>query len=375
MSGVKSSLFVVLLLVITTAQATPTRVIAFGDSLSDRGNLLMDSIALGPPFPPVPPPGLYLDGRFTNGPIWLEYLAGALGGQPLGDVDPSQSFGSDAALKSALLDPSTSISFAYGGSGSFDALNVTPDGNFLVPGLLRQVRDFAALLGTDAAPDDALYAVWGGANDYLFDVDLTAPPAAIAAQIGALVPQVIGNISVSIGELYAMGARKFIVPNLPVLSSVPLLGDYASLLMLSPGDVAQLQALLDQLALAHNAGLQMALDGLALLPGIEIIELDVFALSGQALATLDTSAGPAAGCLFSTGALPVGDPALCLGNTLGVDTTGRYFYDELHPTAQVHALLGQAAIAAVPVPPVTLLMLVGAALVLRNRHKRCVTAA
>lgn len=361
MSWVRSALAcVALLFVFSSAHSTPSKVLAFGDSLSDRSNLLIDTMGL------VPPTGLYLDGRFTNGPIWLEYVAGALSGQPLGDVRASQSFGSDAALQAAAVDDSTSISFAYGGSGSFDALNVTPDGNFMVPGLLRQVRDFAALLGTDAAPEQALYAVWGGANDYLFEVDLTAPAADIAAQIGVLVPQVIGNIAASITELYALGARKFIAPNLPVLSSVPLLADYANLLMLSPAEVAQLQGLLDQLALSHNSALQGVLNGLSGLPDIEIIPLDVFALSQQALSQLSTAHGPAAGCLFSSGPLPVGNPALCLGNTLGADTSGLYYYDELHPTAQVHAVLGQAAIAAIPAPPVLLLMLLGSLAMVRR---------
>jgi len=45
----------------------------FGDSLIDTGNLFQ---ATGGSFPPSPP---YFNGRFSNGPIWLETLGTKLG--------------------------------------------------------------------------------------------------------------------------------------------------------------------------------------------------------------------------------------------------------------------------------------------------------
>jgi GDSL-like Lipase/Acylhydrolase len=48
------------------------QLVIFGDSLSDTGNL---SRALGGLFPPPP----YFNGRLSNGPLWLEYLAPELG--------------------------------------------------------------------------------------------------------------------------------------------------------------------------------------------------------------------------------------------------------------------------------------------------------
>src|SRR5271166_4970069 len=47
-----------------------TGIVAFGDSLSDVGNTF---IADGIPPPP------YYQGHYSNGPIWLEYLANSLG--------------------------------------------------------------------------------------------------------------------------------------------------------------------------------------------------------------------------------------------------------------------------------------------------------
>src|ERR1051325_6177463 len=53
------------------------RLIVFGDSLSDNGNLFALS---GNTYPPPP----YYLGRFSNGPVWVEDLAERLG-VPLDD--------------------------------------------------------------------------------------------------------------------------------------------------------------------------------------------------------------------------------------------------------------------------------------------------
>ena len=45
-----------------------SQIYAFGDSLSDNGNVFA---ATGMGFPPAP----YAQGRFSNGPVWAENLA------------------------------------------------------------------------------------------------------------------------------------------------------------------------------------------------------------------------------------------------------------------------------------------------------------
>jgi phospholipase/lecithinase/hemolysin len=47
----------------------------FGDSLSDDGNVFE---ATEEDYPPSPP---YFEGRLSNGPIWVEYLASELGAE------------------------------------------------------------------------------------------------------------------------------------------------------------------------------------------------------------------------------------------------------------------------------------------------------
>ena len=59
----------------------------FGDSLSDTGNVLSLSTAFAPPpFPSFPA----APGRFSNGPVWAEYLAQGLGFA--GNAAPSNLF-------------------------------------------------------------------------------------------------------------------------------------------------------------------------------------------------------------------------------------------------------------------------------------------
>src|SRR5215831_1356590 len=59
------------------AASTPfSRIVVFGDSLSDTGNFYS---LTGNQLPPSP----YSNGRFSNGSLWVEYLADDLGMQVL----------------------------------------------------------------------------------------------------------------------------------------------------------------------------------------------------------------------------------------------------------------------------------------------------
>ena len=153
----------------------------FGDSLSDPGNLYQLTGGLYPPSPP------YANGRFSNGPLWIEYL--------------QQDFG---------LPDSAVLNLAYGGatSGRQNVAELLFGGDF--PGLLDEIGAFATnpFLSTFDARD--LFVVWAGANDYLFGFS-TDPDA------------VVGNIIAAVQTLIspAVGAKTVIVPNLPDLGKLP----------------------------------------------------------------------------------------------------------------------------------------------------------
>jgi phospholipase/lecithinase/hemolysin len=63
-------------LVAGAASVPFSRIVVFGDSLSDTGNFYH---LTGGQLPPTP----YANGRFSNGPLWVEYLADDLGMQVL----------------------------------------------------------------------------------------------------------------------------------------------------------------------------------------------------------------------------------------------------------------------------------------------------
>lgn len=151
----------------------------FGDSLSDDGNLYK---ATGGSTPENPP---YYQGHFSNGPVWVEYLA-----------------------KDLNLPFNPNTNFAYAGAGSGDnSTSVLP----VIPGLQTQVSSFTSYLqqAHQHADPNALYIVWAGANDYVFGnvTDPTGP---------------VSNISSVVTSLAQAGAKNFLVPNSPDLGAVPL---------------------------------------------------------------------------------------------------------------------------------------------------------
>jgi len=276
-------------------------IFVFGDSLSDTGNMFAASAGT------VPPAATYQNGRFSNGSVWVDRLS-AVSGLPLAPV--TQIFAPTAS----------GVNFAFGGSTT----GLTNGFGGGLPGLTQQVGMFQGLLGSGiVSPDaDALYILWAGANDYLGGgvFDPTIP---------------VGNLSTAIADLYGLGGRRFLVPNLPDLGSTPL-GTAV--------DPVGLSTLTD----FHNTGLTLALGNLsATLSGIEIDLLDIHLAFGNLLADpaafgLTNAAIP---CLDATvTGLPTG---ACPG-AASFNAGGAVFWDPLHPTAQVHREL--AKLVTVPEP-------------------------
>src|SRR3954454_11101885 len=83
------------------AQAGPySALYSFGDSLSDTGNaLIISSTVPGLQPQPVPP---YFNGRFSNGPNWIDQLSARLG---LGPAIPSLAGGTNFSVGLATIAP------------------------------------------------------------------------------------------------------------------------------------------------------------------------------------------------------------------------------------------------------------------------------
>ena len=172
------------------------RLVVFGDSLSDTGNAL----SLDPSFfmPPTPlPPAPYLNGRFSNGPVWVDYFALSV-----------THFAPVTAFFITNQPSEHGINFAVGGSTSGD-VNVLP-APVPIPSFPAQIGAYVASLGGKSAAND-LCVIWIGANDF---------GAGIAA--GSLNPRAtVENIRDGIAQLSSAGAKTFIVINIPDIALTP----------------------------------------------------------------------------------------------------------------------------------------------------------
>jgi len=199
--------------------ASIDEMVVFGDSLSDVGQVYQSSNGLYPPNPP------YFEGRYSNGQVWVEYLA-------------------------AQLNLAETQNFAWGGATTHSS------GDSPIPGLQEQVE---RLIRTEPTLNsDALYVLWAGANDYLQGQQNVAVP--------------VENVMGAIATLSHQGATYFLVANLPDLGQLPATR--------SNGESARLTALTQ----AHNQQLQQRIQQLATQqPELQIVLLDVFSLYGGAL--------------------------------------------------------------------------------------------
>ena len=294
---------------ITPAHAGPySAIYAFGDSLSDVGNVFLGTGGAEP----APP---YFAGRFSNGPIWLDYLAAQLG---TGPMIPSLLGGTDYAFGLATTGFAPTLS--------------TPS---LVPTFVQQVALFDTATG-GVAPPSALYSVWIGANDLLNVLQA----GAAGAQALALMQGAAATEATEIAALVGAGARSFLVGLLPDVGKAPVVT------VLGPAAAAAASAL----AAAYNTALEADLPGV-IAAGATISYLDAFSLVDAAVTD------PGAFDLSN-----VTDPCyigpFTGGGTVCATPDQYLFWDVDHPTTADHAIIAVAAADALGVPePETLSLL------------------
>lgn len=276
-----------------------TQIIAFGDSLSDSGNSFALTFGIIPPNPP------YYLGRFSNGPVALEYLAQELELS----LDP-------------YYDNGVGNNFAVGAAGTGENNSNNDDiMPFLpgvdLPGLANEITDFENSVGAGNADPNALYFVWAGPNDFLDYLGGSNP-----ADPANLIEQGITNLVDGITRLSGLGAENLVVPNLPSLGRLPFSTNF--------------QGEATALTIAFNGGLALALDNLEFVSEnaqTEIIQVDLFALT-EAIAADPTKFG------FTN----ITDPLLLSGLPLPTDPTektGFLFWDIFHPTTEGHQLFAK----------------------------------
>jgi outer membrane lipase/esterase len=259
------------------AQPAYDAIYVFGDSYCDVGNIYIVTGGAEPLSPP------YYKGRFSNGPLWVEHVASALGLPML----PALAGGTD---------------YAFGGAW-VTAPQTTAAGT--IPDVPEQVGLYLSQHGGKADPN-ALYVLEGGGNDIIGNL----ASGASAQQLGF---QIALGISESELLLRRAGARNFLVPDLfnvgllPAAQANPSFADAAS--------AATNQSLNDLLAVE------------GLLEGIRIRRINVFTLF-QAIQTDATHFG------FTNVTTP------CLNTvteTVCADPDHTLFWDTYHPTVFGHA--------------------------------------
>lgn len=177
--------FSILFFPLSASAAPINKMIVFGDSLSDIGNIY----ALTDKQIPIDPP--YYRGRFSNGPLWVEYLANRLNI----DVNSSTQF----------------YGFAYAGAW---AASGTPDDSHPLIDLDWEVGSYIIQSGIVNPPDDhSLIVLWIGNNDYLNGRE--------HGDIDAVTSDAITAIERNITSLIQLGAKHFFIINVPNLGLTP----------------------------------------------------------------------------------------------------------------------------------------------------------
>lgn len=291
------------------AQPPYDAVVVFGDSLSDTGNVFAALHAHSTPpdysldvflVPGAP----YARGghHFSNGAVWIEYLARPLG--LAGSVRP--------AFQSAS--PSASNFAVATGRARNDGRNVN---------LGDQVQAFLARTG-GVAPSGALYVIELGGND-VRDALVAFPSGGSAAILEAALTAIAENIQ----ALYAAGARHFLVWNVPDISFTPAV-------QLADSQVPGTAFVASALTQAFNAQLALALNGLSLLPGIDLVPFDA-----SGLITAIVADPSAFGLTDATSpcVMPGTPPFACQG------FSGFLFWDGIHPTTAAHEIVARTVAA------------------------------
>lgn len=166
------------------APSSYSQIIAFGDSMSDTGNLFKYTQAVGGVGMPSAPS---YQGRFSNGRVALDVMS------------------------AQLRLPVTNYSFSGAQSGRG---NLLPFWSWQ-RGLLFQVDEFHRTMTAKNQPQNdpqALYFVWVGPNDFFEGINMYSKQTALT---------VASNHLKAIRALYARGARQFMVPLMPDLSLTP----------------------------------------------------------------------------------------------------------------------------------------------------------
>lgn len=288
-------LLILILLMATSLTNTPasalpvsySNVVVFGDSLSDVGNTANHWLAGLASFFGDDTFDAVTDGRFSNGPVWAEYLATRLG-LP-GSASARSDNGGD--------------NYAHGGARTGSGTLTLG----VIDNLGRQVSNYT---NAHNPTGNELFILWGGGNDLL---DNANSPATIR-----------NNMASHITALVNDGAQRFLVLNLPLLGNIPRNLGTAN------------QTPLNNSAALYNDLIETELTSLQTTLGIDITLFDVESTFDRLLSE------PANfGFTNTTQSAFINNAA---------DPDNYVFWDQIHPTTAAHNILADAAFVALHDP-------------------------
>jgi outer membrane lipase/esterase len=281
--------------------ASFSQIVVFGDSLTDTGN---SYLAVG--LPPSPP---YFNGRFSNGPLWIEHLAAGLG-LP---VAPFLAGGTNYAVAGART----------GADGTVPGTGVT------------SIVDFYRALNPVLDPN-ALFVLTGGGNDLLDASVKTLSEAEMEAKGAA------NNLLQNAANLATQGAKHILMASSGNVGATP-----GSILNGDPATAAYITGL-------FNSDLKAGVDFLqATVPAGQFYFVDQNAILNAIIQDAVINAGA------KYGITDVLSPC----SLTAVPCSQALWFDLDHPTSKVHEIYGAAALAAM-VPEPSSMALMGLAVVL-----------
>jgi outer membrane lipase/esterase len=318
---------VALVLAAGVQAANPSKLVVFGDSLSDSGN---NAVVVGVDAGQVIaanayiPTFAYASKNYSNGPVW------------------SQQF---AALMGVSFTPSVlgGTSFAFGGTGYTVGAPL--------PSMPVQLGLHLLANGGSSDPN-ALYVLAGGGNDARAITTAYVTSGFDATVLGNGIAAYASAVDGMLDALEATGAQNLVVWNVPDIGKAP-----ATLVL---GSAAAAAA--SQITTLMNQALSFQLLSH---PGVKLF--DLFGFIGE------VANDPA-----SFGVVNFTDACGVAG--LNVNCATALFYDGLHPTTYAHGLIADRMVAVtgitpIPEPGTWALMLVGLAAVGQLARQRRAAAA
>ena len=302
----------------------------FGDSLVDSGNLFNLTEALLSPFglPALPPSPPY-DQRNSNGPIWIDNVGQSLGLSP--------TLATELVINPTTTPPPTQgINFAFAGALSSDVHILDDDFPFLAdffPGFQDQIEAFTALSAALPVDPNALNVVWVGGNDYN---EAFLPTAALGGlSLDELPNFVTDNIIDGLTQLSSLGAKEFLVLNLPDIGAAPFADFLGNLLQ------QDVSTPLNQLTFAHNELLSAKLDVFGQSrPDVNIISLDINSLFADILASPGEF-----GLTNTTDSCLINFQPGFLFDGVCDQPNEFLFWDDTHPTTAAYEIISDFALA------------------------------